>query len=155
MSWWLPFLLASSPTGRVHTFPPLQDTCLNRPVLPLWIIFSICFSHNFPFLPPNLVPILSIILADTHLPSMGHLPVPPATCLSEQFPSGGLPLVHLVPWVICPQSHLLPPPFQDFKAISTSNTVLCERKEPRYYVKSENQLLRCENLGLKNGLYLI
>ncbi len=34
-------------------------------------------------------------------------------------------------------------------------TVLCERKEPRYYVKSENQLLRCENLGLKNGLYLI
>ena len=34
-------------------------------------------------------------------------------------------------------------------------TVLCKTKEPRYYVKSENQLLLCENLGLKKGLYLI
>ena len=31
------------------------------------------------------------------------------------------------------------------------STVLREKKEPRYYVKSENQLLRCKNLGLKNG----
>ena len=90
----------------------------------LLFIFSICFNHNFPFLPPNLVPIRSIILADTHLP-WGTCPLPPATCLPEQFPSGGLPLVHLVPWVICPQSHLLPlPPFQVFKTISASKVLI-------------------------------
>ena len=35
------------------------------------------------------------------------------------------------------------------------STVVEKTNGTRYSIKSENQLLLCENLGLKNGLYLI
>ena len=37
----------------------------------------------------------------------------------------------------------------------TATTVEATSVLTRYYVKSENQLLLCENLGLKKSLYLI
>ena len=45
--------------------------------------------------------------------------------------------------------------FVDFSLGGFNDTVVIKTNHSRYYVKSENQLLLCENLGWKNDLYLI
>ena len=53
------------------------------------------------------------------------------------------------------QFHKLVDAIVEFPVKYVQDTVVATSVLTRYYVKSENQLLLCENLGWKNDLYLI